>query len=97
MNMSVLITDIEYQTVKDSCNQSVIVEPQWWNQNIGNYRIFNSKVIKALKVLDFFFFYKMFMDDEELEKKIDDYSAPDFYTDEFVILLSEFGHTFNIN
>ena len=95
--MELLLTDIEYQTIKDGCNQSVISEPTWWLQNIGNYRIFNKKIIHALKKLDFFFFYKMFMDDPELDTKIDDYSAPDFYTDEFLLLLSEFGHTFNLN
>lgn len=97
VEMELLLTDIEYQTIKDGCNQSVISEPTWWLQNIGNYRIFNKKVIHALKKLDFFFFYKMFMDDPELDTKIDDYSAPDFYTDEFLLLLSEFGHTFNLN
>lgn len=57
------------------------------------YLIFNDEIVKALKVLNYPFFYKL-ITGVALEEKYDDYDQVDVTNNDFEILCSQFSGTF---
>jgi len=58
------------------------------------YLIFNKEIVKALKVLEYPFFYKTIVG-EAIEEDDDDYDQVDIRNNDFEILYSQFSGTFN--
>lgn len=97
--IEVLLTQSEYQFSVELFNS--IADENWWiNNQFCCPIIFNQDIINALKEIDFILTYKIFSSDNTLAEQvasfcdIDDYSAPDWETDQLAYFISLFGHLF---
>lgn len=94
IGVPILCTMYEYQTADADFAELPIMTEEFWFQ-MPNLGIFNSKLINALKILEYHRYYRLFVialqqnNDED-----DDYAAPNTDIDEVGILVSTFSNLF---
>lgn len=96
--ISMIITYYEYQCINgDEYQCDITGDSTWWN-DIPDYSSYKKKIIKALRVLEYVSNYKLYAYQYQnnlfLEKRDDDYSAPNIWIDELGALISTFKITF---
>lgn len=62
--------------------------------NMPSYKIFNKKIIKALRLIQFTKYYKLMSANAYLMENDDDYSAPEFSVDELACYIKLFHYLY---
>ena len=88
--VEILATQEEFLTLKDIDTGSEIGYLFETADTNISYICFNKKIRKALKLLQFDSFYKLFSRVPVIDEREDDYEAPNFETDEFSVFATNY-------
>ena len=95
-SITVLCTNFEYQiaTNEDSV-PGCFLDEMYWTYEAPKPTIFNEKIIEALNTLEYNRTFKIY-NSVKLSPEEDDYSAPDYWIDEFMVFITTFKDIFKI-